>query len=1073
MLTIYKASAGSGKTFTLVLEYFILIFSESDGYKNTLAVTFTNKATEEMKLRIIEELYILALGNGQSKYETDLLNHEKLIKAKINTKQALYSKAKELLKAILHDYSKLSVTTIDRFFQKLIRSFIRELKQSPSYAIELDTDNILAIAVQRVIDRIPNEPSLQKWVNGFINNSIDKFDKIQVNNALTSIGKTLFSENTMEIEKSLFTYNANDIDTLYKEAVDFFKSYEEEYSAMCNRFFETLFKEGFEVENLSHKRGGGASPFLKGYEGKGVCSRVDELNSYFMKTLNRPDGWFTKEEYKKLDDISICEKLTLHSKAMYSYIETKGRLYNSYKVILTNLYNLGLIKCISDEIDAICKESDTMLLSNTTKLLGELINNTDTPFIYEKMGNYYSHIMIDEFQDTSKMQWNNFKPLIENSIAHGKKSLIVGDIKQSIYKFRNGDWRLLAQNVYDDFKHQKVQDKTLDSNWRSCSNIVNFNNEAFPIAVSIARNIYEAALGSDVDTKDRFFDKIIEEYNKGRQIVKKESKGRLGFYFTLQHKNGITAYINDEILERVSSVLSYLNSKGAKWGDCAILVSSNKEASLITNKMIEMGIPFVSNDSLVIENNVAVQFIIAALKYMQYPTDIPNKATLLSLYYKINDSTCPEEEFLNCNKAKNLVELLGVNIDEIKMRAMSLYDIVEYLIATYNLGVKEENVNYLVSLQDIIFNFTNRNSDSISEFIEKWNQSLREKTVTLSENKTSVKIMTIHSSKGLQFKHVIIPFFNWEFSKSKGTIWVDSSKLSDKIKYIPISFTAEMKYTIFEKEYQTELSRNYIDRLNLLYVALTRPVESLHICSTYNSNKKNKHNRSNDLLKEVLEELTRNHEIKWDSVDVSNTVEWYYELGDIELCNDMQDKDDTNSGNELKIENYTAFTSAERFVIKSTHDEFIQENTPRLKAIDEGKLQHYIMQHITDENSVQQGIEQAIINGLISAVEYEKYYNLFETYMNQVRSKGWFAKGVKAINERELILKNKQILRPDRVVIGEDEIMVIDFKFGVERKEYIKQIQTYCNTINDMGRYNKAIKGYIWYPILGKIVSLE
>ena len=253
MLSIYKASAGSGKTFTLVLEYFILIFSENDGYKNTLAVTFTNKATEEMKLRIIEELYVLALGNGKSRYEDHLLGNEKLIKAKINTKQALYAKAKELLKEILHDYSNLSVTTIDHFFQKLIRSFIRELKQSPSYAIELDTDNVLAIAIQRVIDRIPNEPSLQKWAKGFIDNSIDKSDKVQVATALTSIGKTLFSENTMEIEKSLFTYHADDIDALYKKAQAFIQNYKDEYYKMCNRFFETLFVEGFKIEDLSNK----------------------------------------------------------------------------------------------------------------------------------------------------------------------------------------------------------------------------------------------------------------------------------------------------------------------------------------------------------------------------------------------------------------------------------------------------------------------------------------------------------------------------------------------------------------------------------------------------------------------------------------------------------------------------------------------------------------------------------------------------------------------------------------------------------------------------------------------------
>ncbi len=1070
MLNIYTASAGAGKTYRLVLEYFKLIFSQKDGYKHTLAVTFTNKATEEMKYRIIDELYLLAQGTHKSKYEEELLACSELQEAGVTTYEALTSRAKYLLNALLHDYGRLSVSTIDQFFQKLMRSFLKELKRSPSYSVELDTDSLLSAAVERVIAKIPNDPSLKSWIKSYVNNSLDKASKIKVNDSLIAIGKELFKESTGNIEGMLLKYTVEEIYSLTKILEKKINEYEKGYKKICNDFIGTLHTFGQNTDSLKYKKSGGGGVFIKGLEDNLFFTSVLELPSRYVKAYNDCDWLTPKNQPLSLLLNPIAEQLN-------DYISSNGEMYASCNAILPNMTNLGILKSISDEMVQLCKENDTMTLHDTTKLLAKLINNNDTTFIYEKMGNYYDNIMIDEFQDTSRMQWNNFSPLIANSISAGNQSLIVGDIKQSIYKFRNSDWRLLAYDVTNDFSHQEIYSYTLNENWRSYRNIVKFNNTFFPVAVNCIKELYDEKCGTDSNTSG-WYNEITEAYTKGCQEIKKDKySGLVEFYFTNASPNIEQDEWSNNLMNRIVTTLNNLKESGRKWNDCAILVSTSSEAEKITIKLLEESIPFVSNESLVIGNSNAVCFIIAVLRYLRNPMDYANRAIVLSYYYKVKGGICPEELFMNSSTSNSLRELLGISeesapeLDENRLSALPLYDCIECLIMIFSLGNKEDEINYLIAFQDLVYNYTTTHTNSLSEFIDEWDEKLNKEKITLSEKIDAVRVMTIHKSKGLQFKHVIIPFLDWDFHKPNYPLWVNACKVFGEDKYVPVNVSDKLLYTYFQAEYKEELCRSMIDRLNVLYVAMTRPVESLHICSTFSTTKKYD-KKSNGLALNVLSQEKFNIDFKWDEVSNDfDSNEIYYKCGSLSSIIQEESNEESESNN-ISITQYSAYTSADKFVIKSTHKDFIPDESPRTKAIDEGKLQHFIMQNITSSEDIERGIHAACNAGLMSAIEQERYKELIDSYIKQVDHLEWFKKGIHTVVEREMILPDKRVLRPDRVVMGKNEISVIDYKFGTERSEYTEQITEYCNIIRSMG-YDSLVKGYLWYPKLAKIISVD
>ncbi len=1155
MLNIYRASAGSGKTFTLALEFLKLIFKNPENYKRTLAVTFTNKATEEMKRRIIEELYKLATG-GDSSYREELLAGSE---PKI-TEELLKAKAKDLLSSILHDYGNFSVSTIDQFFQRVIRSFLRELKQSPSYIVELNEEMVINSAVSNVIRKAHSDMELRNWLTQYIESNIDNKSSLRIEESLQEAGKELLREKVSDIEERIFAYDRKDLENFIKEINERKKQYEEKLTKIAERAFEVIEKYGIEKGELPWNESGTLAPFFKilgrGYIGEKIAqtkkrtffASIEEMGKRFPNACEGSMEWckISAKRLKSLNCDSNEIKVAFDSvaKELAKYVDENGKDYATNLVVTENIYQLGVLGAISEEIHNYCREFDVVLLSETTKLLKRLINKNDSTFIYEKIGALYENIMIDEFQDTSKMQWENFSPMILNSVSAGNYSLLVGDIKQSIYKFRNSDWSILAEDVERRFANQGVQNHSLKSNWRSAKNIVEFNNLFFPYAERIVKEKFETQIEPAKLEEEYWKDSISAEYSNAIQEVEKVGvAGCVEIIFTPNggqegsEVNGENSddenspYVNPEelpkdkgkgaVLQSVKQVLEKLHDKKISYGKCAILVSTKNEGKLVANFLLSENIPFISNESLFVTKSVAVRFIVAILRYLVSPSNPATKGLIASLYATIlQNSGASDKEcklFESCNPSDTIAKITHTDFDERELLNRPLFESVEYIIDKFNLGKNKEDVPYITAFQNIVLNFTNRYCDGLYGFIEEWDKNLFESKLSLPESSNAVTIITIHKSKGLEFDHLIIPFFNWDFDKEMGMLWVNRESFS--IKDLPVKYGNALLKTHFAAEFSEEHFRFMVDRLNMLYVALTRASLSLHICAEDISDKDKESLREGESIskgKRLYSNYVVRHFLNGTSVEWDECSDTYYRIGELEGVHKatsaseevgngkaLQSGADLSSGRELKsgesatlppLDSYDSYLNSERFMIKSSHKEFCEDEESQLEkeskggadgvstsgvagdvekrrerersrqeAINEGNLLHFIMQNIRSKDDVRSAVIAAVIKGLAVAECEEEYVATISSYLEQPAVEGWFAKDLKVVRERDIITKEGEIQRPDRVVINDGEVVVIDYKFGGKHPQYTQQVERYCKLLREMG-YSQRIRGVIWYP---------
>ncbi len=1157
MLNLYRASAGSGKTFTLALEFLKLIFKNPDNYKRTLAVTFTNKATEEMKRRIIEELHKLAT-DGESGYREELLNELNISDAELK------AKAKDRLSSILHDYGNFSVSTIDQFFQRVIRSFLRELKQSPSYLVELNEDIVINSAVSNLIRRAHSDMELRNWLTQYIESNIDNKSSWKIEDSLKDAGRELLREKVSEVEERIFAYDRKDLENFIKEINERKKQYEKKVTEIAEKIFDILEENGVKQGDLRQGSKGAILPFLK-FTGKrfqdgeivsGGKKEFPKSNDFFStyknftKVNDGSEKWLKDKTSKNLSGSidEICSKLMDVTKELFDYIDECGKDYATNLVVTKNIYQLGVLGAISEEIHNYCRELDVVLLSETTKLLKKLINNNDSTFIYEKIGAIYENIMIDEFQDTSRMQWDNFYPMILNSVSAGNYSLLVGDIKQSIYKFRNSDWSILAEDVERRFANQGVQNHSLKSNWRSAKNIVEFNNLFFPYAERIVKEKFETQIEPAKLEEGLWKDSISAEYSDATQKVEKEGvAGCVEIIFTPPGKGGKGAsedngeYSDDEdgsndileklskdegngaVLQSVKRVLDSLRDKNISYGKCAILVNTKNEGKSVANFLLSENIPFISNESLLVTKSLAVRFIIAILRYLVSPSNPATKGLIASLYETIlQNSGASDEEcklFESCKPSNTIAEITHTDFDERELLNRPLFESVEYIIDKFNLGKNEKDVPYITAFQNIVLNFTNRYCDGLYGFIEEWDKNLSKSTLALPESSNGVTIITIHKSKGLEFDHLIIPFFNWDFDKEMGMLWVNGERLRYSIKDLPIKYGNALLKTHFATEYSEEHFRCMVDRLNLLYVALTRASLSLHICAEdISDNDKESIREGESISKRLHSNYVMKHFLNGTSVEWDECSDTYYRIGELEGArreasaseevgeeSALQSGAGVASGRKLKagesatlppLDSYNSYLNSERFMIKSSCKEFCEdeesqldkeskggasgvatsgtagddvkrreqeERRSRQEAIKEGNLLHFIMQNIISREDVRSAVTAAVIKGLAVAECEEEYVATISSYLEQPAVEGWFAKDLKVVRERDIITKEGEIQRPDRVVINDGEVVVIDYKFGGKHPQYTQQVEHYCKLLREMG-YRQRIRGVIWYP---------
>lgn len=1077
-IKIIRASAGSGKTYFLTGAFLKLLMSEETGYfKTILAVTFTNKATEEMKARIIDELNALA-HDGPSGYLNDLIEYTGFKEDHIRNKSAA------ILQQILHGYSWFSIETIDTFFQKVLKAFARELGIPGNYSIEIETEPALTFAIDNLLDEIQEGSSILEWLMQFTDARIDEGRVWDIKNELFTLSHEIFRES--------FALAANEVYNILidKEKLSHFRRH---LSGIITDTEKVISDIGLSAMKILHDNGFEANDFYQGNKGVyGYFAKVSEKqingpNSYVVKMLEGAENWPSSKTTKKNEIINIvANKLLPALTEILKYIEVNSSRYFTAKEISKNLYSLGILSDIAHRTRIYYRDNNSFLLSDAPVFINKIIDHNEAPFIYEKVGNRYNHFMIDEFQDTSALQWRNFKPLIDNSLSMGKECLIVGDIKQSIYRWRNSDWEIIARQVFKEFYSSQINSSTLETNWRSRKEIVNFNNLFFPVASKILNKAFLKNAEISADDEPGKLQNIDELYAGSVQLVADKSieNGRVLIRFIEKDLTGdIPGYYEPLLLSDIKDLLE----NGYQPGDIAILVRQKNEGQKIADLLIKESskgyfsqpLQVISNESLFLNTSHEVNLLVAALQYIADPTNQVNCEKLLLCYNLINQNSNLSDNKINivfdtahpCKK--ELTEVLpGEFINNIQsLLSLPLYELTERLINIFQLGLTNlsgSELPYIHGFLDLVFDYGQNNPSDISKFMEYWDKDGKKKSISASDNQNAVQILTIHKSKGLEFKAVIVPFCNWGLNQKSSTIlWAKAA--SDDLSFLPcypVNYTKSLLKTEFSSYYIEEMLKSYVDNLNLLYVATTRSVETLIAYPVYKENKKDDLSIATvgDLLYQTITGEGSSGFIKY-----FNPGENKYEVGEI-IPKTKESPDEIShpvitsniSGNAID-RLYCRYFSIDYFTSLVSED---------ISPAKHGSVLHGILSEVRTKSELETNFHKAVFEGLINKEEASELLQYINSCMENQLISSWFNPDAKIMNEADILLPDCQTRRPDRVVIFPDSVDIIDYKFGSQKAadEYLMQMKEYKNLCLQMGYQN--VKGYLWYITLNQIVEV-
>lgn len=713
MLTVYRASAGAGKTYKLTGEYLTLLFTGPGAFRRILAVTFTNKATDEMKTRIVDELYNLASGRKSDYVE--------LLKSAYSlTEIQVRKQAAQILIDILHDYSAFNISTIDRFFQQTMRVFTREIGLQGGYGIEMDQELVLTTAIDNLLSDLekPESKDLLGWLLRFAEDKIESGGEWNLRKDIMALSREVFKESykafseavgrDIEDKKALEDYK--------NELYGIIRSVEATAKELGERGLAILNKYGLKVTDF---KGGSRSPLT--LLDRLVQGEMKEPSATFIGLADNLDGCFTKTVSLGTRQIIGCAFEDGLNDCIKGIISLFGNLtaYNTAREIVRYYYTLGILTDVSRQIAAYREEKNVMLIADTTELLSKVIEGSDAPFIYEKTGTHVDHYMIDEFQDTSGMQWNNFRPLIEESLAHSRDNLIVGDVKQSIYRFRNSDWKLLDGQVQADFSPEVVHEETLKDNWRSCRNIVEFNNALFTTLPGVLQAVYNEALSvSSLSEEQRaaFFTKIMSAYDKSFQQVpppfmQKDGHVRIEFLSGDNEKDW-----KEEALGRLPGVLEKLQDNGYALKDIAILVRTNQEGAQVADTLLaykeehpsnRYNYDIISDEALFVSGSTAVRFMVSLLRYLKNPEDRTNEQIALYSYQVLKGRFGVETPAF----PPEVVSVLQI------LSRQSLYEITEGLFRLFADDFPENEQVFVQAFLDMVSEYTQKESADLNRFL--------------------------------------------------------------------------------------------------------------------------------------------------------------------------------------------------------------------------------------------------------------------------------------------------------------------------------------------------------------------
>ena len=1045
MLTIYRASAGAGKTHKLTGEYLMLLFSQPGVYRRILAVTFTNKATDEMKTRIVQELYHLASGRASDYIQL-------LSSAYSLTERQVREQARKILVAILHDYSAFNISTIDRFFQQTMRAFTREIGLQGGYGIEMDQELVLTEAIDNLLADLekPESKDLLGWLLRFAEDKIEDGGGWSLRQDIMSLSREVFKESykafSEEVGKDIADKQA--LDAYKNELYAIIRSVEAEAKRLGEEGVALLKQFALQPSDF---KGGSRSPFF--YFEKLAKGEMKEPTATFQALPDNPDAYTTKTTPPGLRQIIGCvyeEGLNACVKNIVSLFANLTA-YNTAREIVRYYYTLGILTDISRQIASYREEKNVMLIADTTELLNKVISGSDAPFIYEKTGTHVDHYMIDEFQDTSGMQWNNFRPLVEESLANGRANLIVGDVKQSIYRFRNSDWKLLDE---------QVREETLMDNWRRCRHIVEFNNAFFTAAPAILQDLYNEALkNSSLSEEERtaFSARIMAAYDDSSQRVpppfqKKDGHVRIDFLSGDEDKDW-----KQEAMERLPATLERLQDNGYALKDIAILVRTNQEGALVADTLLaykeehpsdRYNYDIISDDALFVGSSPAVRFLIAVLRYLRNPEDRTNRKLAMYAYQvltgKFGESEADESVFQNLQSISR----------------QSLYEVTEGLFRNFSAYFPETEQVFVQAFLDMVSEYAQKESADLNRFLRWWDETGYRKTIATPDGQNAIRILTVHKSKGLGFKVVIIPFGDWEIDHKPTKpviLWCHPEKKPfDRLHLVPVRYGQILSSTIFAKDYFKERLHAFIDNLNTLYVAFTRSKEELIVFSP----------RPRKINKEgKVEKITSIADLLWAGVE-TDIEDDTFERG--EWWHPASGRTAEDTLEEIPMSRLYSVSPVDRLQLRLHGKGFFFDNARRKH----GTLMHEVLSRIRTPKDIPASVESYRLAGVINREEAAELISRLEELLQAEEVKAWYDGSARVLNEVDILFGKGLSKRPDRVIIKGGKVIVVDYKFGERQdKRHPNQVRNYLQLIRKMGF--ERVDGYLWYVELGKIEAVN
>lgn len=1045
---VYKSSAGSGKTYALVKEYLkISLQAKSDTrYKNILAITFTNKAAAEMKARVIDALITIsdsAKTQGSSYYLLqDLKNELQLSESLIKIK------CEAVLRSMLHNYSDVAISTIDKFVHKVLRTFAFDLQVPFNFMVEMESDLLLQTAIDRLLAKVGSDEALTRTLIDFILQKVDTERNWRIEQDLLEFSRDLLKEQAIGFIKKLKPLQLEDFEKIRTKIYRFTTDFENTLQKTGQQALDILSQNDINHSELS----GGANTGLGKYF---IYLSVVATDKYIPTATHlkiaASDKWYSeKSSIEAREKIEQC-KVELRNlfNTTQKIIELEHSTYTVFKALYRNSYGMSLLNELDKLCEEIKRENSLLHISEFNKKISNIVLNEPVPFIYERIGEKYKNYLIDEFQDTSVLQWQNFIPLLENSLSINEFSMIVGDGKQAIYRWRGGEVeqfsmlpKFFESNKYPLLQEREAiftrnfEEKFLTQNRRSKREIVEFNNNFF------AYSIQHSGLP---DNLKEIYASLEQKYDE------KNTGGLVNFQFVNAAEEELNA--SAAICKRVFDTIHQVLEEGYELGDITLLCRTNKDGILLAQFLLEKGIAVISKESLLVSSSAEVNLLIACLALLHQSNNAIARTVIMHYLLKLDttDKSDISNHFKEEDFFRNFMKDKYPGWNPSKLNQLPLYELCETLLRLFSLNQPADP--YLVFFLDAVHQFASQNTATISDFLTWWETKKQKLSIVIPEGLNAVNIMTVHKSKGLEFPVVIFAFANWMENKQGETLWVDFQHKEVPELCAALLPLSSLKDTEYRNLYEAETSKKELDKLNVLYVAFTRAINRLYIiCELPVGNKKVANYYVNYLQ----------HTALWNETELS------YTLGTFQKKVSVDTSPDALSIAYLKGSNNSDWRKRLRLSDATVVSADEQANKDELAY---GNLIHSALALMPDSTHLSRAIDQLLQTGIITQDESQALSLKLTSLLNNANISPFFAPGLSVKMEAELLLPSTKTYRPDRVVFYPEKVVVLDYKTGVQLEKHKTQLRNYVSILRQMG--HSAVSSYLIYTESEKLLEVE